>query len=191
MQIEYEATYINVDKDGMRDRLKKVGAKLLRPEFLQKRIVFDPPSHNDVEQVWLRVRDEGDKITMSLKKIDGDQIENQREICLKVDGFNKAVDLLNKIGCIQKSYQETKRELWVLDDVEITIDEWPWLEPFIEVEGCSEARVKKVSEKIGFDYGTAKFCSVTTLYTEKYNIPEKQINAIPEIIFKSSNPFLN
>jgi hypothetical protein len=31
------------------------------------------------------------------------------------------------------------------------IDEWPFLEPFIEVEGGSELGVRQVSEKLGFD----------------------------------------
>lgn len=191
MQIEYEATYTNINKDEVRSRLKDAGAKLLRPEFLQKRVVFDPPKDIDPNHVWLRVRDEGDRITMSLKKVDGDKIEDQREICIEVDDFEEAVNLLNAVGCRQKSYQETKRELWMLDDVEITIDEWPWLEPFVEVEGPSEEVVKKVSEKVGFDYSTAKFGSVTTLYAEKYNIRDEQINTAPKIIFEGSNPFNN
>jgi hypothetical protein len=40
MNIEYEATFYPIDKDEMRGRLKKAGAKLIRPEFLQKRDVF-------------------------------------------------------------------------------------------------------------------------------------------------------
>lgn len=36
MQIEYEATFININKDEIRARLKKVGATLVKPEFLQK-----------------------------------------------------------------------------------------------------------------------------------------------------------
>lgn len=35
MEIEYEATFINVDKDEMHQRLKDAGAILVRPEYLQ------------------------------------------------------------------------------------------------------------------------------------------------------------
>ncbi|HBO16433.1 MAG: hypothetical protein UR69_C0003G0045 [Candidatus Moranbacteria bacterium GW2011_GWE2_35_2-] len=190
MQIEYEATFADVDKNEVRERLEKSGAILKRPEFLQKRITFNLPKGHEIEGGWLRVRDEGDKITMTLKVVDGNKIHNQKETILVVDSFDEAVNFLEGIGCKKKSYQETKRELWLLDDVEITIDEWPFLEPCVEVEGKSEKAVKNVSEKIGFDYGQALFCCVTTLYNMKYGTPEEVINnQIAEITFEGDNPF--
>lgn len=79
----------------------------------------------------------------------------------------------------------------MLDDVEITIDEWPFLEPFVEVEGKSEEAVKAVSEKIGFTYNDALFCAVGTLYSKKYNLDEDIINnKTPKIVFEMENPFL-
>ena len=189
MQIEYEATFININKDEMRHRLQKAGAVLVRPEYLQKRIPFFPPIEMDVRDSWLRVRDEGDKITMSLKVIDGDKIEDQKEICLTISDFDNAVELLKEIGCRPKSYQESKRELWKLDGVEVTIDEWPFLEPFVEVEGPSEEAVRAVSQKIGFDYRGALFCAVGKLYHMKYGIHPDQINTLEKIVFDMENPF--
>jgi len=85
-----------------------------------------------------------------------------------VDNFKKAAQLLTAIGCKRKSYQETKRELWLLGEVEITIDEWPFLEPLVEIEGKSEKAVEKICNKLSLDYGKALFCSITTLYNKKY-----------------------
>ncbi|KKP82100.1 MAG: hypothetical protein UR83_C0058G0013 [Candidatus Moranbacteria bacterium GW2011_GWF2_35_54] len=155
MKIEFEATFTDINKDEIRDRLKKSGAVLTREEFLQKRVTFNFPVGHENKNGWLRVRDEGDKITMIIKIIDGEKIENQKEIGLTVDDFSEAVEFLETIGCRKKSYQETKRELWILDGVEVTIDEWPFLEPLVEVEGKSEEAVKNVSEKLGFDYQSA------------------------------------
>ncbi len=191
MDIEYEATFLNINKDEMRNRLNKVGAILLRPEYLQKRIPFDLPKEKRLRNKWLRVRDEGDKVTLSLKMNEGDKIENQKELCLKVNNFDDAVKLLELIGCKSKSYQESKRELWKLDNVEITIDEWPFLEPFIEVEGKSEEEVKRVSKKLGFDYSQALFCCVTKLYQMKYGINFEKINSsMKRIVFDMKNPFI-
>lgn len=191
MEIEYEATFTNVDKDDVRSRLKNAGATLVRPEFLQKRIPFHLPKEKRSEDAWLRVRDEGDKITLSLKIVDGDRIEDQKELCVEVSRFDDTVMLLESIGCERKSYQETKRELWKLDDVDITIDEWPFLEPFVEVEGKSEQEVKNVSEKIGFNYADALFCAVGKLYVMKYGIPLERINGTgtKRLTFDMENPF--
>src|SRR4030042_1295776 len=65
MNIEYEATFYPINKNQMRLKLKKTGAKLIKKEFLMKRTVFNPPI--PIKEGWLRVRNEGDKITMSLK----------------------------------------------------------------------------------------------------------------------------
>ncbi len=191
MKIEYEATFANIDKNEIRKKLKKIGAKLVKPEFLQKRVVFNLPKGHEVPGGWVRARDEGDKITMSLKIVDGKKIKDQKEICLKVNNFKETKDFLIKIGCRKKAYQENKRELWILSGVEITIDEWPFLEPFVEIEGKSEKKVKAIAEKLSFNYTNALFCSVDTLYDKKYNISKDVINnQTPEIVFGKKNPFL-
>ncbi len=191
MKTEYEATFTDIDKESIRAKLKEIGAKLVRPEFLQKRVTFNLPEGVELKGGWLRVRDEGDKITLSLKTVHGDGIESQKEILLAIDDFAQAAELLKTLGCKQKSYQETKRELWKLGDVEITIDEWPFLEPFVEVEGSSEEEVKSASEKIGFNYGEALFCAVGTLYSKKYGLEEDIINnKTPRIVFDMENPFI-
>lgn len=191
MYTEFEATFPNIKKSDARASLKKAGAKLVRKEYLQKRFVFNLPSGHEIKGGWLRVRDEGDKITMSLKIVDGDKIENQKEIQLKIDNFNEGVALLEATGAKKKAYQESKRELWKLNGVEITIDEWPFLEPFVEIEGKSEDEVKEIARKLGFDYSKAKFCAVDVLYSEKYGVSEDMINNnTPEILFDGKNPFV-
>ena len=191
MKIEYEATYLNIEKKEIRSRLKKVGATLVQKEFLMKREVFDLPSGHKLPGGFLRVRDEGNKITLSLKIVKGGKISSQRETCFVINNFKEGTELLSALGCRRKAYQETKRELWLLDDVEITIDEWPYLEPYVEVEGRSEAAVKKVSQKLGFDYKKALFCSADALYQKKYGVSRHFINfELDRLTFKDPNPFL-
>ncbi|NND65230.1 MAG: CYTH domain-containing protein [Gammaproteobacteria bacterium] len=191
METEFEATFTNIDKTQIRARLEKAGAALERPEYLQKRIPFHLPKEKRSDHIWARVRDEGDKITMSVKTIGGAKIDDQKEICIEVSSFDNAVELLTTIGCVPKAFQETRRELWLLDGVEVTIDEWPFLEPFVEVEGESEAVVISASKKLGFNYDDALFCAVGKLYADKYGIDMDQINdCTKQIIFDMENPFL-
>jgi len=191
MEIEYEATFTNIDKQEIREKLRKIKGKLIRPEFLQKRIVFSLPKGNEIKGGWVRIRDEGDKITMSLKVVDGMGIKSQKEICLKINNFKEAEEFLTILGCEKKAYQENKRELWKIDGIEVTIDEWPFLEPFVEIEGDSEESVKNIAEKLGFDYRNALFCSIDTLYSKKYNFSEDIINnQMPKIVFNMENPFV-
>ena len=180
---------MNINKDDIRRRLATAGATLERPEFLQKRIPFDLPGDRKSKDAWVRVRDEEGRVTLSLKIVDGDRIEDQREIMLTVDNFDNAVALLDAIGCTRKSYQETKRELWRVGDVEVMIDEWPFLEPFIEVEGPSESIVRGIAEKLGFRWEDAVFGAVGKLYFMKYGVYPDTVNHIKKIVFDMENPF--
>lgn len=193
MDIEYEATFPEIDKTTVRERLVGVGAELVKPEFLQKRVVFHLPKGNEVPGGWLRVRDESDRITLSLKIVDGNRITDQKELLLGVSDFESAVNLLLTLGCIRKSYQETKRELWRIDGVEVTLDEWPFLKPFVEIEGVSEAMVHRVAEKLGFEYDQAVFGAVDVMYIRQYpHLTADRINnQTPLILFEGENPFLD
>jgi len=158
-----------------------------------KRYTFNLPKGHEHKDKFVRVRDEGDKITLTFKivPVGGAAIDEQKEICFKIDDFDKAVDFLKTIGCQEKAYQETRRELWQIGQTEICIDQWPFLEPLVEVEGQSEAIVKEVSEKLGFDYSKALFCAVGAIYAQKYGVDENFINNhIPKINFEMENPFL-
>lgn len=189
MQIEYEATFYPVAKTDIRTALATSGASQIHPERLMRRSTFNLPSPSKYR--WARVRDEGDKVTMSVKDISGGRIEDQKEVMITISSFDEGVSLLNALGCTEKAYQETKRELWVLDGVEIMVDEWPFLEPFIEIEGSSEEAVRNVAQKLGFSWSIARFCAVDELYAERYGIEQYRINnETPRIVFGESNPFI-
>lgn len=61
------------------------------------------------------------------------------------------------LGIPEKSYQESYREVWKLDDGEIMLDEWPGLRPFIEIEGPDESSVRSIVQKLGFDFEKGMF----------------------------------
>ncbi len=196
MAIEYEATFPNIDKDETRARLKKIGAVLIYPETLQKRSNFNPPQNKD-QNSWIRIRDEGRGITTMSYKIvpdKADSISQQQEICLKIDNFEEARNFLLLLGCQEKSFQETKRELWKISEVEITIDEWPFLNPFLEIEAKSEIAVKNIAEKLGYDYQAALFCNVFYLYSQQHGVPvddlkRRALEDLSALRFSSKNPF--
>lgn len=192
MQIEYEASFTNIDKDDIRSRLKTAGAQMIYPEFLMKRYVWHFLKGYEVKGGWIRVRQEADKVTMSVKIIkDNKQIEDQKETCLTVSSFEDAREIINTIGCQEIAYQESKRELWKIGEVEITIDEWPFLEPFVEIEGPNEQAVQAVAKLLDFDYSQAIFGSVDFQYAAKYGVTLEQINAqTPQIVFDMPNPFI-
>ncbi len=192
LHTEYEATFCDINVDEIRTKIKKINGKLLKQKFDQKRSVFNFPKGHEVTGGWLRVRDEADKITMTLKVMQSNgQIEGQKEIEIIVDNYDNAVNLLKTIGATEKAVQETKREIWKVNNVEIMIDWWPFLNPIIEIEGKNKSDVKEVSDKLGFNWNEAIFDSIDYIYSKKYNISRERINDdTPKIIFDMENPFI-
>jgi adenylate cyclase class 2 len=189
--LELEAKFININKDEVRKKLLDCGGVLIKPEFLQKRVVFYFPKGHEIDGGWVRVRDEQDKLTMSIKIVSGSGINDQKEVSLKIDNFEEAEKFLKMLGCTRKSFQENKRELWNVGDVEIMIDEWPFVEPFVEVEGDSEEKIKDVAAKLGFKYEDALFGSAAVITQRNYGLSQDKINSIPEIYFDMENPYLS
>ena len=157
MEKEIEAKYFIKDKDEIRNKLKENNLSLVKSEFLMKRKTFD----SDTIGKWLRVRDEGDKITMTFKHIiDQNRIDGVNEIEIIVNDFEKACAIINQTNYIESSYQENYREIWRNDEVEIVIDTWPYLPNYIEIEAKSEEIVRKYSDLLGFNLNEAKFGGV-------------------------------
>ncbi len=177
MQTEIEAKFINVDIEAIRQKLKDEGSTLVEPERLMRRHVFDYPDHR-LEAIggWVSVRDEGNKITMSYKQLNDRTLHGTKEVTLVIDDYKMASSFLDSIGLVVDSYQETKRESWKLDDVEIEIDTWPWIPSFVELEAHSEESIKAVAKKLGFDWKDAMHGSVETAYQDVYDVTEEEID---------------
>lgn len=175
---EIEATFININKDQLRAQLKELGAKLLQPELLMRRTIFDIDDHS-----FVRVRDEGNRITMSYKHLDTLSLSGMKEICLDVNNYDEAINFVKACGLRPKAVQETLREEWELDGVELDIDTWPWLPSYVEIEGSSEEAVEKVIAKLGFNMEAALYGSVDEVYKIYYDVTSQDINYCPEIKF--------
>lgn len=184
MQTEIEAKWLDVDKDLLRDRLKYAGAVLVNPERLMSRRVFDfPDARLNNKGAWVRVRNEGDKITMSYKQQFDRSLHGTKEVTVQVGDFESASEFLHLLGLKSKSYQETKRESWKLGDVEVEIDTWPWIPSFVELEGPSESEVRGAVEKLGLDFGEASHGSVELAYQAIYDVTEAEVDHWEQILF--------
>ena len=75
---------------------------------------------------------------------------------------------MEAIGLQVKSSQESRREAWQLGSAEIVLDEWPWLDPYIEIEATDEATVRRVAGELGFDWTAAVFGDVMAAYRAQY-----------------------
>ncbi|CAM3435334.1 class IV adenylate cyclase [Streptomyces albus] len=178
-QNEYEAKFLNIDVDAVRDQLRAAGAELVFGKTMFTRLIFE----NDAVQgeQWLRLRDEGGKTTLTLKQVsDATTINGTTEIEIEVDDLDKAAELLKATGLRQVRYQQNYREEWQLGDIKYDLDTWPDLPTFIEIEGPSEDAVRKAVADLGFDYEQARYGSIDLIYKSELG---RDILVEPTLLF--------
>lgn len=191
MKTEYEAKFLNVDIEDIRQRLQSLGATLAKPMRLMRRVTIDTPEMKQ-KGAFVRVRDEGDCVTITYKQFDSLSVDGAKEHEVVVDDFGNTIALLAAAGLSYGSFQESKRETWKFEDVEIMIDEWPWLNPYIEVESMSVEKVKAFSEQLGFSWESAVFGDVMAAYRAQYPHLKTTdtVGNIPEVKFGDPLPGL-
>lgn len=171
---EIEVKFLNIDPEEIQKKLLGIGARKVG-EYFYRRQVFDYPGFPLNEKgAWLRLRDEGDKVTlgfkqrMGIKAHDGSTSDSgMEEIEIVVSDFDKTKALLLKLGLIEKFYQENKRIRYVKDGVEFDIDFWPKLEPYLEVEGPSWGKVNEAIAALGLNLEDKKIFSTNQIYKMK------------------------
>lgn len=188
MEIEYEAKFLNADKEEVRARLIACGAALQRPEFLQRRWILDLPGQTVSRGAFLRLRDQGNKCTLTWKEYPTGAVQHPKELEIDVGDFDTTLEMVKVLGCKPTSYQENYRELWTLDGAEICIDTWPFMETYVEVEAKSEKEVEIVARKAGFDWSQALFLGVNKVFQHKYG-EHVHLRDLPELTFSMPNPF--
>lgn len=166
MKIEYESKILNIDVEDIKHRLEKIGAKKYL-ERSMKRYVYD--INSDSKKSWMRLRDDGERVTLTIKEISSYEIDGTKEIEIIVSNFEKTNELLKKLGFMPKAYQENKRISYRLNELEIEIDFWPKIPPYLEIEGKSVEDVKKTIKLLGFDISEATSLNTTEIY-ETYGL---------------------
>ena len=167
MKTEIEVKFLALDHDDIRTKLIAIGATLETPMRLMRRVTIDTANMKQ-KGAFVRVRDEGNRVTLTYKQFDQLSVDGAKEIEVEVSNFQNTIDLLAAAGLTQGSFQESKRETWKLGTTEIVLDEWPWIKPYIEIEGESEVTLRDVAEQLDLGWNSAIFGDVMSAYRAEY-----------------------
>jgi adenylate cyclase class 2 len=121
---------------------------------------------------WIRLRETDDLTTIATKNILEKKAEENRQPVLEteidVPSISQANELLEQLGFAYRNYQEKRRITFMVNDVEVDIDFWPLIPPYMEIESTD----KKIDEIINLlnlkDYEIVS-CNTEDVYN-KYNI---------------------
>ncbi len=190
MDTEFEAKYYSIDKNDLRKKLESVGAILKVAERQMRRVIYDAMFHKEFNCDFVRVRDEGTKITMAAKTHAQDgKMQDAKEVEIVINDYDKAIEIFSAMGYTPDRFQITLRESWELDGVKIDIDTWPGLDCYVEIEGESEEKIKLFSDKLGFDWSKHIVSDAVTMYSNVYQIPISEVLKLAANSSFENNPF--
>jgi predicted adenylyl cyclase CyaB len=158
------------------------------------RFIADRRGNPDIyfpQNGYIRVRDEGNLVRLSLKITaeEAGNLSDQKETDISVSDFEKTVQIFETLGFRFNRKQETLREEWEYKGAVITIDTWPGLETYSEIEADSEEKVKEIAIELGFDWDKKIITAAAEVYAKVYGMNiEKVLEKISYVTFEN-NPF--
>ena len=171
---EIEVKFLAIDPVEIQKKLRGIGAKKVFDKIYRRRVFDYPDLRLNNQGAWIRIRDEGDKVTFSfkqrlgIKSDDGSSNDSSmEEVEIIVNDFEKTAKLLEKIGLKQKFYEENRRIRYVLKDIEFDIDFWPGLEPYLEIETNSWKKIDQAINQLKLNPQDKKIFSTYQIYQQK------------------------
>lgn len=184
MPIEFEAKFIDIDVQSMRNKLKQNDAKLIHKPVKFFRSVFSL-CDNSVKG-YARIRQEKDSCTMTVKLYKNEKYPEEYEVSIN-ESFETGFKFLEALGIECKAYHESFRERWNHPLAhEITFDTLPGLPTYMEVDCTSEKNLNDLIKILDLDKSKMRFGAYDKTYFEYYGIEPNVINdGTPSITFKN------
>ena len=120
---------------------------------------------------WIRLRQDGEIVEITIKYIYSNKanynIDEVKEIEIKTDNFEMANKLIEEMGYYRKKLAEKQRDSYSYQGMDIEIDEWPLLEPYIEIEGNNIDKIYELANLLGYSKEQTRVMNTEDVYLEK------------------------
>jgi len=165
--LESEVKFYLTDIASFEDRLQKARASLLHERVHEVNYRFDTPQRTfSSEHRVLRLRqDQASIITYKGPSSLQEGVTVRDEIEFEVSDFGAARQLLEALGFVEIVRYEKWRTTWLLDNLEVTIDEMPFGN-FSEIEGNDPGQIQRSASKLALDWSARINSSYMMLFDQ-------------------------
>ena len=171
MKIELEVKILDINIDEMKGKLESIGGTYKSSKVMRRYVYdFNPPR----AWAWIRLRDNGKTVTITIKEILNDEIDGTKELEVAVDSFDTTHQILEKLWYTPKAYQENRRTSYAFDWVDIEIDERPLIPPYLEIEWQSVEAIESVIAKLWYKMDDTTSNNTKKIY-QQYGIELESI----------------
>ena len=184
MSIEIERRFYTFDRAVIEQKIKDLGG-IRKGMFKFQTLQFIPPEGYS----QLRLRDEGHRITFTIKKKTADGYEEENEV--NVNNFHEMKTILEKMGYKKKYLGQKIREIYDIENSELVFDHYPGLPGYMEIESPTEEEMFSLADKLGLDKNE-KQIEAGDLYKDNYGITKERplLDCSFDNIIDLMNPYI-
>lgn len=152
--LEVEVKFLVADLGTVREQLLALGAKPLKPRLFEHNVRFDRPGEplRRKGQLLRLRRDDGARITFKgpAAADAASEAKVREELEVEVGDPETAGAILERLGYEARQVYEKYRETFLLQDVEVVLDELPFGH-FVELEG-QEAAIRRAAAQLNLGW---------------------------------------
>jgi adenylate cyclase class 2 len=158
------------DLNAFQGKVEALGGDLTEPRVHEVNLRFDLPDGEltRTAQVLRLRQDAAARMTYKGPGETIDGVHARREIEFTVSDFQSAQSLLETLGYQISLMYEKFRTTYILDGLQITLDEMPYGN-FTEIEGADTAAIHRAAEKLSLRWETRILDSYTSLFDHLRN----------------------
>ena len=185
MKACYDAITASYDENSLVALLDKIPSNELLEVFSGQELVALVNRFNINEEKWIRLRETNGKATLTVKHILHPKTQDQSqkgfqqvlETEIPVESLEDTNAILQQLGFVGRNYQEKRRTAYMLDGIEVDIDEWPMLPAYVEIEHDSRTTIDKLVAILGLNGKEVVSCNTVAVY-KKYGIDLHQYRTL-------------
>ena len=164
-QQELEIKLYLSDLPAFQHKVEALGGQLIEPRLHEINLRFDTPKGEltRTAQVLRLRQDTAARLTYKGPGETINGVHARREIEFTVSDFQSAQSLLEALGYQISLMYEKFRTTYVLDGLQITLDEMPYGN-FTEIEGSPAAAIHAAAEKLNINWEARILGSYTSLF---------------------------
>lgn len=171
MAREIEVRFLEIDKEGLKQRLKHLDATDLGEDIVEEIIFYDKDNNWQKSSKFIRLRKRKENVVLTYKHHKSEAADGAEEIEIEINDMGQAMAILEKIGLVAYRHQEKKRHSFKLNNATVDIDTWPRVPSYVEIEASSENQLKETAKLLGLDWSKSTFEDARTVLQKYYNIP--------------------
>jgi len=167
---EVELKFLDINVEDVKGKLEKLGAELKYDTYIESYPFISDEFHGyNSDKKYLRVRKVDDDVEITYKDpaITSDMTARE-EINLRVDSYEEAIKLIEKLGFEKGEVFRKHRVHYELGSIHFELDTLDHIPTYLEIETETEDEMKKVCVELELDILHGKKGTIVEIFPEKF-----------------------